>query len=370
MNIFVILFFILSFKDLFLNRRPEARLILFFWGIVVSILVVYSLLLGNDPKLVIRFSVIIFLLISAYYVSPRKIFIDIFLIVISIQALFLIWFELYMMENFTAADYSPIRNYFRNMDWGDVYTYGGSIWKIQLLGNALIPFAFFTSVVYLRGFMRIFASILFLMALLIAGNFAFIIGTLLFSVSFFVIHLTTFNRLVVGVIFIVVLSTIIAIPALDYLFQVIESKSISSNQIRIDQIMVLVDDMSSTFRSIIFGNGLGHTVDVRTNWRDYTGDIYYELQALYFVNQMGSLVVFFIIFNILCIYMFIRNTYALMIYFSYLFYALFNPYFLDTNHIVAIIVSVSVSHVLTSREGVSDAYTVISDYGVYGARRL
>ena len=66
------------------------------------------------------------------------------------------------------------------MGWGDVYTYNGVFWRIQLKGNALLPFAFFVSWIYLSSFKRYLISSLFLVALILAGNFAFILGVIVF----------------------------------------------------------------------------------------------------------------------------------------------------------------------------------------------
>ena len=355
MNICLVLFFLTSLKDLFLTHTPEERLLLFSWGAVVTVLALYSLVLGNEPSLIVRFSIIIFLLVSAYYIYPRKIYIDIFLSLILLQALFVILLEAYLITEFTPSNYSPIRIYFRTMGWGDIYTFGGPLWKIQIRGNVLIPFAFFVSTIYLNGWRRVIAASIFLVATILAGNFAFILGIAAFSGLYLVGQMKTQDRLLGGLFLFVILCAVLAIPVQDYLLQTIQAKSATSNPVRIDQIVVLVDALTSSVRSTFFGTGLGHTVDVVTGWRNYKGDIYYELQSLFFLSQLGAFFFIFVLVNILTSFMFIKESYALIAYICYVFYALFNPYFLDTSHIVAIIVCVSLSKILRDRRSTSEA---------------
>lgn len=113
---------------------------------------------------------------------------------------------------------------------------------------------------------------------------------------------------------------------------------VSSIGTRFDQITVLINSMNISYVNLLFGNGVGHTLNVITPARDYTGDIYFELQALYFLNQLG-----FIPFTVLFLfhmYLFTKRVLDFkcrLIYFSYLFYASINPYFLDSSHIVVLL---------------------------------
>lgn len=353
MNISLILFFIFNYRYILININKDKILKqLFFLTIGISLLMIfYSLYLENEPSLIIRFYLIIVLIFLAYFVKPDKKYINIFIFFIGIQALFLICFEIYLMANFSIETYYPIRHFFLNNNWGDVYTYNGIIWKIQLKGNALLPFAFFISMVYYKGFKRSLIAGLFFVATLLAGNFAYILGIILFLGLYYIYSKRwTIQKIVLNGFIGIILTIVLFNSTYNYFSNVVEQKSVSSNSIRIDQTNVLVENMNKNLVTILFGQGLGNTVDVKTEWRDYSGAIYYELQAFYIMNQSGILFfTFFILINILLAYYMFKYKLLFIVYASYIFYALFNPYFLDTSHIVAIIILLSLRKVFDEK---------------------
>ncbi len=353
MNISLILFFIFNYRYILININKDKILKqLFFLTIGISLLMIfYSLYLENEPSLIIRFYLIIVLIFLAYFVKPDKKYINIFIFFIGIQALFLICFEIYLMANFSIETYYPIRHFFLNNNWGDVYTYNGIIWKIQLKGNALLPFAFFISMVYYKGFKRSLIAGLFFVATLLAGNFAYILGIILFLGLYYIYSKRwTIQKIVLNGFIGIILTIVLFNSTYNYFSNVVEQKSVSSNSIRIDQTNVLVENMNKNLVTILFGQGLGNTVDVKTEWRDYSGAIYYELQAFYIMNQLGILFfTFFILINILLAYYMFKYKLLFIVYASYIFYALFNPYFLDTSHIVAIIILLSLRKVFDEK---------------------
>lgn len=353
MNISLILFFIFNYRYILININKDKILKqLFFLTIGISLLMIfYSLYLENEPSLIIRFYLIIVLIFLAYFVKPDKKYINIFIFFIGIQALFLICFEIYLMANFSIDTYYPIRHFFLNNNWGDVYTYNGIIWKIQLKGNALLPFAFFISMVYYKGFKKSLIAGLFFVATLIAGNFAYILGIILFLGLYYIYSKRwTIQKIVLNGFIGIILTIVLFNPTYNYFSNVVEQKSGDSNPTRIDQTNVLVENMNKNLVTILFGQGLGNTVDVKTEWRDYSGAIYYELQAFYIMNQSGILFfTFFILINILLAYYMFKYKLLFIVYASYIFYALFNPYFLDTSHIVAIIILLSLRKVFDEK---------------------
>ena len=353
MNISLILFFIFNYRYILININKDKILKqLFFLTIGISLLMIfYSLYLENEPSLIIRFYLIIVLIFLAYFVKPDKKYINIFIFFIGIQALFLICFEIYLMANFSIDTYYPIRHFFLNNNWGDVYTYNGIIWKIQLKGNALLPFAFFISMVYYKGFKKSLIAGLFFVATLLAGNFAYILGIILFLGLYYIYSKRwTIQKIVLNGFIGIILTIVLFNPTYNYFSNVVEQKSGDSNPTRIDQTNVLVENMNKNLVTILFGQGLGNTVDVKTELRDYSGVIYYELQAFYIMNQSGILFfTFFILINILLAYYMFKYKLLFIVYASYIFYALFNPYFLDTSHIVAIIILLSLRKVFDEK---------------------
>lgn len=120
---------------------------------------------------------------------------------------------------------------------------------------------------------------------------------------------------------------------------------------RYDQAEVLMDNLSESATTFVLGQGLGNLVDVVTPFRDYSDMVYYELQALYFFNQMGVLnFVLFILVNIYLAFKTIRYPQLLFVYLCYVVYAVTNPYILDTIHFVVIISLVISSKIYENRK--------------------
>jgi len=353
MNIAVILFFVFNAFEIAKNIKKEVILqsIIFFTFLALLLMIFYSIYLENEVSLIVRFFLIIVLIFLAYFIKPNKKYINIFMFFIGLQAVFIICFELYLMINFSLDTYGLVRHFFLNNNWGDVYTYNGIIWKIQLKGNALLPYAFFVSMVYYQGFKRNLIAGLFLIATLFAGNFAFILGIILFLGLFYIYTKRwTTQKIVLNGFIVIMLSIFLFNPVYNYFSNVVEQKSGRSNSTRIDQTNVLVENMTKNLTTILFGQGLGNTIDVKTEWRDYSGDIYYELQAFYIMNQLGILFfAFFILINILLAYYMFKYKLLLIVYASYIFYAFFNPYFLDTSHIVAIVILLGIRKVFDEK---------------------
>jgi hypothetical protein len=108
-----------------------------------------------------------------------------------------------------------------------------------------------------------------------------------------------------------------------------EAKKVISNATRTDQAKVLL-----TTGNIISGNGFGTSIHSVTKFRDYTDDIYFELQTLYIINQIGLIGYF--LFMLCTIYIFYNhNKRMLPVYIIYLLYTFWNPYCFDTTHMVA-----------------------------------
>lgn len=353
MNISLILFFIISYKHILQNINKDKivkQLVFITFGILL-LMIFYALYLGNEPSLIIRFFLILALIFLAYFINPNKKYVNIFMFFIILQAMLVIGLEATLVMFFDEKSYLFIRHYFLNNNFGDVYTTTGTWWKVQPRGNALLPFAFFISIILYREKTRVIFGGLFLLAIVCAGNFAFILGVLLFSVIYYIYSKRwTLQKIVlnglVGVLFI----TVISIPAYSYFAEIVEEKAVSSNPIRIDQTEVLIENMDESISTVLFGQGLGNTVNVITQWRDYSDNIYYELQALYILNQVGILFfAIFILFNMILAKQTMKYGLFLITYGSYAFYSLFNPYFLDTNHIVVIIILLSLRKVFDEK---------------------
>jgi hypothetical protein len=313
-----------------------------------SFLLVYAIVLGNEFTNSIRFFIIITLIQLAFLVKTSKGYVDVLIIFLVIQAMVLFGIHLALNIFFNIQTYLFLRIFFQTQGWGDLYTYNGLFYNIQVLGNALLPFGFFISVHFYRGIKRLIISSILLIGIFIAGNFAFFLGLFVFAVlTFFTSRNIPTRWFAVGFGAILLGSMILFAPILNYLGNTLEKKSEDSNPTRIDQTEVLWADLSSDPFSLVFGKGLGNTVDVKTKWRDYTDNLYFELQSIYFLNQLGLFnFLIFTLANALGVLIFFTHRYTKVIYVSYLMYSFFNPYFLDTSHIVAILVLIGFNEYL------------------------
>lgn len=319
------------------------------WGFLM---LTYSALAGNTLGNSIRFLIILILIQAAFFVKPNPSYIKIVLGFLVLQSLFLISLHLVLNLFFNSSSYLFLRLFFQAQGWGDLYTYNGIFYNIQILGNALLPFGVFLSVIFYSGVKRIFITSILFIGMLVAGNFAFVLGALVFVILLFLVSQSFNTRKFLTVAILgILLASIAARPSLNYLQKTIINKSEESNPTRIDQSQVLWEDLSENPISLIFGKGLGNTLKVKTKWRDYTDNIYFELQSLYFLNQMGLLnFLIFVIANIICVILFFKEPLVKIIYVAYILYAFFNPYFLDTSHIVVIITLISLNQVLEKRK--------------------
>ncbi len=352
MNLALLGFFGLQAKFILQNtdRNRLFFLLLFVgWGFVM---LGYSSVAGNTVGNSMRFLIILILIQAAFFVKPNPRYIHILIGFLVLQSLFLISMHLVLNLFFNMSSYLFVRLFFQAQGWGDLYTYNGLFYNIQILGNALLPFGVFVSVVFYSGIKRILLTLVLFVGMLVAGNFAFVLGVLAFvAILFFVTKSFNTRKFLVFAMLGIFMGALVAKPAMNYLQNTISKKSEDSNPTRIDQSVVLWNDLSENPVSLIFGKGLGNTLKVKTKWRDYTDNIYFELQSLYFLNQMGFLNFFiFLISNVLCVVLFFRVTLVKVIYVAYIIYAFFNPYFLDTSHIVVIITLISLNQELERRK--------------------
>jgi len=294
---------------------------------------------------------ILLLIILAYFLNGEKIYISIFIFFISIQAIFVISFEIYLITYFDLKTYMPIRHYFLDNSLGDIYTFNGAFWYVQPRGNALLPFGLFVTFIYYKGFIKYFLSAIFLGAIICAGNFAYILGISFFALMLYIHYVKwTIKNIVINGFLILILIFTVSVPIYNSFSKVVEKKALSSNPMRIEQASVLIDNVSENIITLLTGKGLGNTINLQTSMRDYTNNIYYELQIIYALNQMGFIYfIYFILFNVILALTYIKYKILLITYSSYILYGLFNPYILDTNHIIVILILVSLKKVFDEK---------------------
>ena len=251
------------------------------------------------------------------------------------------------MFNLIDISSSAVRTISLNSGWGDIWSLNNFFYRIQIKGNALIPVTLFITFVtkYNIKKIRIYQLILFL-GLIISANFAYLIALVFFILGYYSLDITK-NQLFKRIILLLVLIFSFSIPITNYTNEQFKLKSESSFPTRTDQIKVLIDDLDENPIHLILGRGLGNTLKTKTKYRDYTGDIYFELQPVYFLNQLGFLNFFLFIFLNICFTLYaIKLKKTRLVYFSYILYSITNPYILDSNQVIVILTLVSLDNYL------------------------
>nr|BBM62823.1 O-antigen polymerase [Escherichia albertii] len=356
MNVSCLLFII--FIAFFIKRGIFTSGLFGFFLIFLSVHGLYSLYSGNDPVLILRFYIIIALIIVSYYAAIKSIsYINIFIFLAVTQAFVIIGLEAFMFLNFRFSDYSVIRNYFIDNHFGDIYTYNGFFYHIQIKGNALLLFSYMVSFyLYNKTNCKLYllSSILLVVAVLFCGNLAFYIVFIIHAFIFFFLRkANTYNQLLLKVfICLITFGAFISYSGMEYLVKAYELKfqgaNFSSMGTRFDQFNVLIDDLFENVLTALVGQGLGNLINVQTAVRNYSDYIYYELQSVYFLNQLGVLLfLLFVIINVILTLKFIKPIELRIVYMLYVLYALVNPYMLDTNHVVVVFILVSLSSIFS-----------------------
>lgn len=341
------LFFIFTISIFSIETRQaflKFKYINLFLIIFLFFLLFISVAKDNDFSLALRFYTILILILLAYFVPLDSSLIKGFIFISLIQAIIVFSFYIYLSLFHNLDSYIPLREYFKDNQLGDIFTYNGQRWYVQIKGNAVLPIAFMLSFYYLKGFFGKLLSLLFAISIICAGNFAFLLVILLVIVHRFFIILRPH---VFFLIFLFFIFLSICFP--DHVINLYESKLESSIPIRFESISLLLD--FNDLNEALLGKGLGFQLFHMGEYREYTGDTYFEFQAIYFLSMLGILP-FLIYFSILMLltFHFMRYKYSRIIYIIYLLFASINPYFLDTLHILVIILLISLNKLSNKNE--------------------
>lgn len=235
----------------------------------------------------------------------------------------------FWIKVFREQDYSQYRHWAEVNRVGDVYILNG-IPRIQLNGTSLFVVVFGFEI--MREHRLNAVAIIMVLAGLMAGNSAYILGFALFGFleSWVIIKKWLFGRNWRIVVVLPVL-IILIIAFLIYSIHVLEIKSTWSNLIRYDQAKILLDV------NPIWGSGLGSVIKGQImGERVYNGNIYFELQTLFIYNQIG--ITAFVLFYVLTTMPYFK--YGKKIIYAYLIYLIFtfwNPYCFDSTHIITLL---------------------------------
>lgn len=343
MNLSVILILILSLYKI----RPNKKLVM-----IVSLLLLlpltYNLLysmVATDNKVLIglKFYIVLLSLGLAYFVRVERNALKWFVKICLLQVVVMIGIYIFILTFFDEKTYLSLRLFFVESGWGDIYTFDGLFYRIQIKGSALLVIALILSLEIDLFKKKYFVAAFLLLGIVLAGNFAFLMGlsVYVFYKMFSLKSSRSVDRYLFKIACCVTFLAVMAPYIYQYTTSIIELKEDFSLLARRDQIKVLWYNLGETPFSLLLGQGLGNTLNVVTPVRDYTDSVYFEVQGLYIINQLGILFFLcFIVYNVIVMILHwgknIDEVY--LVYLVYIIYSTTNPYIFDTNHFVVIIV--------------------------------
>ncbi|MDQ1000797.1 hypothetical protein QFZ28_001197 [Neobacillus niacini] len=353
--IFVFLFSIPFLIKNFIKCNKTVKYLFILNAVCLGLMLIYSIFIQhNNLSLAIRFFIILFLILAAFYLPPKKAYINIFLLLAVLQSVVLIVFEIYLVLFADPAIAAAIRAKVINLQLGDVYTYNQYFYRIQVKGNAILPIAFLVSLFAVQSKrIKISTASLLFVGTVVAGNLAFILAILFFigmyclillfsnktALAFFKKLFSTRKRIITVSVSLLLIFMIAIAAIYPYLYEVFVRKMIYSIPTRFDQVFHLIGDLTENTKTILFGQGLGNVINVISDYRDYRNNYYFELQSIYILNQVGILYfLLFIVTKIIFAIKFWGNKYIYLLYVSYIVYAFTNPYLFDTTNVLVLIV--------------------------------
>lgn len=323
----MLLFLVINFRYILKNTNPRLAAVYVVYIVYLIANVCFAIIVGNEISSIIRFSLILCVLPLCANCRKNTLRYErfVFLMCAILKSLVIIGIMMYL---FYTRDHSLLRFWAFQHSYGDIYISVTGVPKVQVQGNALLVMAFILS--YDKERKWNLKNIILLLGVIGAGNFAYYLGLVAYfgviiSKKIVESGISEYFRVIVFVI-LLILSFVFCIFA----YNQSKIKSEVSNATRIDQAKVLLDGNWLT------GEGLGNKIIAKTNTRNYDGDIYFELQTLYIINQIGSVGLLLLQIQIYITLGKIKKR-NVFLYTIYLIYTFWNPYCYDTTHMLSII---------------------------------
>lgn len=325
-------YLVLKVRELKFEKKPLLLCIVFLICLTCS----FAVAMAKETSLgrIIRFLFILVAIVYSSFIKVKEynVEVNVFINIAIGKALLIIAIAIVIV---LLGDYSVFRHWALTNGLGDIYFLNRFMPRIQVQGNALLVMAFIVE--YIRK-KRITSKLcILLIGILFAGNFAYLLG-LAFFIAYQVIkkgyaYLAGNKRCLPLAIGLVLIIYLVVMP---YLLKQIEQKADVSNQTRIEQAGVLLN------ANIITGEGLGNYIKASTPTRQYDGDMYFEMQTLYIINQIG-IVGILLFYSLVFVNVKKQGIEKVIVYVIYLIYSFWNPYCFDTTQIIATILIINVS---------------------------
>ena len=293
---------------------------------------------GHDAGSVLRFYVITIGTLLAFCVRPIRISAKVALLPLVLQAVIVSGISLYLGYARDDELAAAVRGYVLSTEWGDIYSFDGIYYRVQLIGNALLPFLFLVSLWKYRE-ARFFRWVTFIsfVGVIAAGNLTYsiviAIGMLVHARAWLRRHVIKWFALVAAV----CIGTVAFWGDIDEIVTRKFDGSDSSMGIRFDQVDVAVRAWEESPALLMVGSGLGAPYP-NGKERDYSQYQYIELQALYLLIQLGLVGMLIYVATLVLAANSFLNTDGRTIFWLYVLSGATNPTIFDTNQIVATII--------------------------------
>ncbi len=297
-----------------------------------------SLAVGREPAAVVRFFVITLGTLLAFHVRPARISVPWALLPVTLQAIAIatVAVSLGVLQDPGLA--LAVRDYAVDANWGDIYSFDGLYYRVQLIGNALLPLLFMISVWRWQvGRVYRAMAILSLLGLVAAGNltyFVVVVIAVLFA------HGRRLQRHVAVRIVLVVALPLLAIAAWGVVDETISDKfegGDSSMGVRFDQLDAAQRQVGDSPLKLLLGTGLGAPFPDGQQ-RNYSQARYIEMQWLYLSLQLGLLGLLIYAATLWLSVQQLLDAAGRRIFWLYMLSGCTNPYILDSNQIIATLI--------------------------------
>lgn len=304
-------------------------------GAYVSVSAIASVVAGSEAANALRFYAITVGTLLAFYVRPAKIATPFVLLPFILQALIVTAISVWLGASQDLDLASAVRAYVLDTTWGDIYSYDGIYYHVQVIGNALLPLLFMICFwKYRQGRFYRYATYIALLGVIAAGNLTYTIA--IAAAVLIRVWQRSRGRVVVWVLLGLVLSAA-AVASWGEIEEIVERKfdgADSSMGVRFDQIDVAVAAWGDSPGKLLVGAGLGAPYpDGRQ--RNYSEYQYIELQALYLVYQLGAFGMGIYLLTLIGLTTHFLSPTGRTIFWLYVLSGCTNPTVLDTNQIVA-----------------------------------
>jgi hypothetical protein len=326
--------FALSFVLLRLRPQVPALVLvpIFAYGLCSGLV---SIVAGREVSDVFRFFAITMGTLFAFHIRPTTVSVSWSLLPVTLQALIVaaISIGLSLLQDPDLA--FAARSIAQEAQWGDIYSFDGLYYRVQVVGNALLPLLFMVSL-WRLGSGRVYRWMVLasLIGLVAAGNLTYaLVAALAAFIRYRAWLFATSGRATLTLLSLLV-ALVLAGGAVAEAFSVKFDGGDSSMGVRFDQIDAAAREVGDSPASMLWGTGLGAPFpDGRE--RKYSESQYIELQSLYLFLQLGAVgTLLYLATLFYCARRFLADD-GRTIFWLFLLAGSTNPYILDTNQLVA-----------------------------------